>query len=186
MDGALETAGRLAGVLLLILGLGACRTDEQMESHYSNMQEAAADGAIERGWIPAWLPGSATDIREVHDVDTNEVWIRFQYEPGQFSPPSTCSPAAIEQIRVSRGPSLWRGRWWPRGRDTIFDGSPSVSAYRCDVSIHYAGGSVQPRTAIFVVNDQTGLGYWVRGPDNHNCTPPNQRLHKDRSLSRGQ
>ena len=29
------------------------------------------------GWVPKWLPASASNIREVHDIDSGRQWLRF-------------------------------------------------------------------------------------------------------------
>jgi hypothetical protein len=46
-------------------------------SFYPTQAAALADGAIDRGWVPGTLPISASGIHEEHDLDTNEVWMRF-------------------------------------------------------------------------------------------------------------
>lgn len=33
------------------------------------------------GWLLSYLPKSATKIDERHDIDTNQVWASFSYEP---------------------------------------------------------------------------------------------------------
>ncbi len=62
----------LLGVLLL-----AC--SENFVSSYATVREAREAGAIQRGWVPASLPETATVIREAHDVDTNETWGAFKF-----------------------------------------------------------------------------------------------------------
>jgi len=49
-------------------------------SKYSNLQEVKTDTAIQRGFIPAILPASASKIVESHDLDTNTVFGSFNYE----------------------------------------------------------------------------------------------------------
>jgi hypothetical protein len=69
------------------------------------------DGAITRGWIPEWIPASATNVREVHDLDTNRSQLAFAYtefdtatlEPG-------CRFEAQGQITFAR--TALRS-WWP-------------------------------------------------------------------------
>lgn len=55
-------------LLLLILALPACFSDQMSSSHNSR---ADALGDIERGWIPSVLPESTTIVRETHNLDTN-------------------------------------------------------------------------------------------------------------------
>ncbi len=49
-------------------------------SKYSNLQEVKTDTAIQRGFLPAILPASASKIVESHDLDTNTIFGSFNYE----------------------------------------------------------------------------------------------------------
>lgn len=60
-------------VMLFSAGCGECVTTE-----YTDFQEVLADKAMERGWIPPFLPRSASEIEEQHDMNTNEFDIRFR------------------------------------------------------------------------------------------------------------
>ena len=53
-------------------------TDTVISETYANIGEARKDGAIARGWLPAWLPASTTNIIEKHDLDTNRSVTIFQ------------------------------------------------------------------------------------------------------------
>ena len=53
---------------------------EKPERQYATAEEARADGALERGWIPEILPRDAHAIREVHDIATNLTWGCFSTE----------------------------------------------------------------------------------------------------------
>ncbi len=54
---------------------------EQSSSRLKNFDEVLESGLIERGWIPKYIPRSATDIYEKHDLDTNKVVMSFTYNP---------------------------------------------------------------------------------------------------------
>lgn len=60
---------------VLLLSLGACST--QVEEAYPTWADAERAGAVERGWIPTFVPSSARDIRESHDLDSNRQTLRF-------------------------------------------------------------------------------------------------------------
>jgi len=47
---------------------------------YSNIDAVKNQQAIKHGWIPAILPHSAYEIRETHDIDTNELFGSFKYK----------------------------------------------------------------------------------------------------------
>ena len=90
---------------------------EDLESHYENVSGARADGAFVRGWLPEIVPDDATDIWELHNLDTNQTWACFR------------TPGGADEVRrlILRGgwtrvtgtvhtgpPRLFRARpWWP-------------------------------------------------------------------------
>ncbi len=47
----------------------------------------AASGIFERGWVPSYIPRSATKIRETHNLDINIVRMTFEYERDDISEP---------------------------------------------------------------------------------------------------
>lgn len=60
---------------MMAFQLVAC--SERATKFYPKYEDAANDGAVKRGWIPEIVPKTATEIHEHHNLDTNEVWIRF-------------------------------------------------------------------------------------------------------------
>ena len=49
---------------------------------FASYAELESAGMFERGWLPRYLPKSARDIVERHNLDTNAVWASFHYTPG--------------------------------------------------------------------------------------------------------
>jgi hypothetical protein len=66
-------------VALVLLSLSAC--SEQVEEAYPTWVEAHRVGAVERGWIPAFVPRSAREIRDSHDLDSNRQTLFFVARP---------------------------------------------------------------------------------------------------------
>lgn len=88
------------------------------------MAQAERVGAIEAGWIPDWIPGGATDIHEVHDLDTNESMLAFKLPADAPWPlPSHCRPVAHDEI----GPPRFSRSWWPSPEEL----AGSYSFHRC-------------------------------------------------------
>jgi len=117
-------ARSVAGSVLVATVL-LCSCNEMFESRYANKAEADRDGAISRGWIPSWLPASATDIREIHDIDTNETWLKFAaMEADLLALATQCSaiPGAPKRL-----PPQIRS-WWPG--DLSDDRARPVDAYQ--------------------------------------------------------
>jgi hypothetical protein len=74
-------------ILIIVLGgmfgiLEYCEYIENPKSHFENYDEAKASGLMERGWIPTFIPKSSTEIREIHNIDTNRVRMTFKFSPG--------------------------------------------------------------------------------------------------------
>lgn len=68
---------RLVAVLLLYTS--AC--SEEVEETYPTWAEAQRAGAVERGWIPTFVPESARAIRDSHDLDSNRQTLFFVAPP---------------------------------------------------------------------------------------------------------
>lgn len=70
---------RCAIILLGVsaLALQACGDLELVESRYPALADARADHAVERGYLPSWLPEGTRDIRTVGDLDTGWFAISF-------------------------------------------------------------------------------------------------------------
>lgn len=82
-------------------------------SSYSTFQEASQNGAVTSGWLPEALPRSATNIVEVHNVDSNELWAKFRYSENDIE--GLIKECALDQ--KARLPSAKRTKrsagWWP-------------------------------------------------------------------------
>src|SRR5438105_936756 len=65
---------------LVAVALAFASCNESASSHYATAATARADGAIERGWLPAALPDSAFDIVESHNLDTNTGGGSFHFD----------------------------------------------------------------------------------------------------------
>lgn len=111
--------------LLLLLGGGVAISywldGEKVEEVYPSYRSAVRAGSIERGWLPHFLPPSATDIREVHDLDTNEGWTTFSFDESgrrQLEGNLLRVGGAPEWPGVRRPDTWWRRfSWWP----SVFD-----------------------------------------------------------------
>ncbi len=76
----------IAGSLILILlSISWCKNWENTESHFSTYDEAKEAGMMIAGWLPEYLPKSATDIHEQHNIDTNLVYATFKYDPDKVT-----------------------------------------------------------------------------------------------------
>lgn len=135
-------------VLLIAFVVIACRED--VESSYRTYRQAEADGAISRGWLPAWLPPTATEIREWHDLDTNATFASFIYgtaEPRKFL--ATCHRTSPTPLPAQR---RWRLNTGERSR---------LQFYRCDEKTTFADGRAEARaTWVAIDHARTKAYFW--------------------------
>lgn len=80
---------RFAFILAALFTAGC---SEEPEVRYADWDEANAEGAMTRGWLPEWLPRSAENIRERHNIDTNQSAFSFVAVEG-WKAPMRCRPA---------------------------------------------------------------------------------------------
>ncbi|WP_223482599.1 MULTISPECIES: hypothetical protein [Stenotrophomonas] len=81
-----------------------------MDSSYATKQEAVDAEMIAKGWIPAWVPEEATDLREVHDLDSNVSALAFSKPRSkQLLLPPGCRPVNHSATQ----PALFNRSWWP-------------------------------------------------------------------------
>lgn len=93
--------------LFFVTGIVACLPGETVEVTYNNVDDAAKAGAIERGWIPAWLPKTAVDLHEKHNLDSNTGILRFSLNISDLKIPSDC------QETTGPLPATLSADWWP-------------------------------------------------------------------------
>lgn len=100
----------LLSVVLLVLG---CERMETVETVYPNFEAAVNAKAVGDGrWIPGFLPPSATSIHEVHNIDTNEVWLFFRLDIADI--PTVANSCKQVTGREVIHPRKSPGSWWPR------------------------------------------------------------------------
>lgn len=76
-------------LLLLVMLLVGC--DSQWGNQvsimkYSNLSEAVSANAVAKGWIPDFLPKSATNIIVWHNVEINRMRVEFSFDTESDGP----------------------------------------------------------------------------------------------------
>ncbi len=74
---------RIAALIALAASPLACR--ERVGGHFATYADAQRAELDVRGWLPHFVPSTATEIWEEHDLDTNEQWMRFTVPPNDTS-----------------------------------------------------------------------------------------------------
>ncbi len=115
-------------VVCCVALLGACDSFTDfgdfyiMDATYETMGKAREDGAIDRGWVPEYLPDTATNIRERHSQDTNEGWGTYSFGDLDLShfekhwSHAQSAPLPGDPNRFHGEPTI---DWWP---GTLNDG----------------------------------------------------------------
>ena len=78
------------------------------------MADARRAGAVDRGWLPDILPERAANVRERHNIDTNETGCVFKLAaPEATTLRETLAPLKQSDLsaRTVRAPGV---EWWPR------------------------------------------------------------------------
>ena len=93
----------------LILCTAGCEL-ETFDSSYPTLADAVADNQVVKGWIPAWVPQSATNLKEVHNLDSNASALAFELPQNTALalPPDCISITYQESV-----PTYFQRRWWP-------------------------------------------------------------------------
>jgi hypothetical protein len=55
-------------------------TSEKEDNSFNNYQALKESGLIEKGWVPAFIPKSAHNIKEHHRVDVADIYIEFYFK----------------------------------------------------------------------------------------------------------
>ena len=144
-------------IVLLLCASAACRDLEVVTASYATLDEAHADGAIERGWIPAGLPAGTSEIREAHDLDTNRRWGLFSFPVQEAAALRALLGTEIDTSPVSCDIPA-RIEWWPVLLRGQIDGEKAratgLRAYRGRVG-----------DLVFLVNWDQGRAYYWTPPD---------------------
>ena len=136
-------------VMILCCALTGC--GEDVESHYASYSELQAADAGARSWMPAWLPPSATDIRDWHNLDTNATLIAFTVpQPGPELLVG-CRPAS--SVENPGEASIW----WPD--DEAF---AEFQHFECEERMTYTDGRVELRHAGAAVDPRRNRVYFWR------------------------
>lgn len=144
-------------IVLLLCASAACRDLEVVTASYATLDEAHADGAIERGWIPAGLPAGTSEIREAHDLDTNRRWGLFSFPVQEAAALRALLGTEIDTSPVSCDIPA-RIEWWP----VLLRGQIDGEKARATGLRAYRG---RAGDLVFLVNWDQGRAYYWTPPD---------------------
>ena len=132
----LQNKVNLTSLLALVL-VTSCMIvgcSDLKEVRYRTIAEAQADGAFERGWLPRVLPSTVTDIREIHDLDTNEVWGSFSIagvDKSTLANMTSSCRADTSPIRTEAPGASWWPTYLSGSLDRVRISEEGVSIFSC-------------------------------------------------------
>ncbi|MCU1217742.1 hypothetical protein JAK24_15415 [Stenotrophomonas maltophilia] len=101
-----------------------CACGLVMDSSFDTLREALDSDMVNKGWIPGWVPQAATDLREVHDLDSSTSALAFTKPPAiPLRLPADCQATTFSHS----DPVAFDRYWWP-GDGTL---KSSYRVFRC-------------------------------------------------------
>jgi hypothetical protein len=147
-----------AAIASVLLG---CRGDRR-ESFYPSLADADKEGAITRGWIPDFLPGSSRSIHEIHEMSPSTEWCAFEFSTSdpQSLQKNLRSVDALPQA-VQHVPSA-NVSWWPGMLTGVVDVQQLHKAGFTLYTVVKPETSVTTEVMLFAVDWGTGRGFFYR------------------------
>ncbi len=148
--------GPLLIVIVVFLLLQVC--DDRREENFARLAESG--DAISRGWLPSWIASDATDIRLLHDLDTNETWGAFRFgDAGARELAEACKDVPDTSVPFPRSPEA---KWWP---PVLLNTSDTCEGYRimkCQQRSLGSPGRWETSDAFAAVSHNTRATYFWR------------------------
>ncbi len=150
--------------VVVMLYFSACSElfgpNETVSRAYGDYIYASKEGALESGWLPRKIPVSSHEIIESHNVDSNEMWIRFNYRnEGASGFTDECevrsSPSFPNARRTRRNAPWWPERLMQGKEDEVLVG---YTFYWCPRMIH---ASTELPAQVAVDHSDRVIWYWV-------------------------
>lgn len=85
----------MKSIIILSAAITLSGCGEIKNERYADFEAARLTGAVEQGWIPDFVPQSANDIRDIHDLDSNAQTLSFRAPVSQI-------PAMVQGMTVAR------------------------------------------------------------------------------------
>lgn len=156
-----SSVGRIAGIISVTLCLVACG-NKLRESTYHTLADARQDRAIERGWIPDYLPQSSRDIHEIHRIEHSKTWCMFEFlQSDSESLRRTLKAAEKSRLTDMRIESPGAS-WWP----SEFDGNLDVKSINREgyelLAFEESASAYKPSIYLFMIDWSSGRAYFYQ------------------------
>lgn len=108
--GSMITLALMAAAVIALRSL----LNDWVYTEYATLKEAEQDMMMGGEWLPAYLPPSSSNLAEKHNLDTNEMIMSFNYQPGDMA---GMRAACEKETRVPGGTEFQCSRY----TITLFD-----------------------------------------------------------------
>ena len=113
---------------LAVIGLVVLHRMENPKIKYDDYQAVVADDAVGRGWVPPFLPKSATEITEQHSIDTNNGFISFKADAEDIERMKEgCDAMQYTEVKYLSSYPIW----WPDWLTGSYEVSANLDFYLC-------------------------------------------------------
>jgi hypothetical protein len=103
---------RLIAAIGVVL-LASCGNVDVQTDSFATMAEARERRAVERGWVPAFLPEGAYEIRAAYDTSGTRRWGILNFRPGDADTIRRALDPAEVSAAGLRVDIPARIEWWP-------------------------------------------------------------------------
>lgn len=133
----------LSMMVIVLSTLYLIRLAEMPISEYANYEDARKANAVGKSkWLPSWLPEAAINIREVHSIDTNQVWLEFRIDSANALIAQGCELVAQSQYK-EKLPDATESLATKMGRDlTALLTDKEVQLYACKDQLNLMWGVI--------------------------------------------
>jgi hypothetical protein len=113
----------LVTLLTVVAFVAACNPlNEVKDAQYQDYASLVEAGELERGWAPALLPSSATNIHIKYSLENNDILLAFDFAPADAEAlTQNCEPLSLAL------PPRLSADWWP---DDLLSGE-AARFYEC-------------------------------------------------------
>ena len=103
----------LSVIFLFVLVRNFFQYIENPSSHWDHPEEIPPS-YFNRGWLPQWLPENATNIYQQHNIDTNQIWVKFEVKRDMTLPKdfTKLNDKHISKLKI---PEPYSAFWWFEG-----------------------------------------------------------------------
>lgn len=110
----------------------------------------AAKPSIQAGWLPEWLPKSAYEINESHDIDSNITWTKFRFSKTESFHAPFCSSIDKQRVRIPDDRYIKRFPVFVREMHKELTANTDLQFYDCS----------EPKWERYLaINDKNNLAY---------------------------